>query len=263
LKNSKKLLSHLPDQGHDDLLIGLTIFLGFSMRTRMSARTFERFIPIARVIAGDQTPEWLPRLLHSWICDLHRARFVEPERPTRTEMREKLNRFEEAASLLREELASPYIREFLELDPNDVSLERHQIMSVLEDLARWANQARNCNTLVTEVGVTKAGSGRARSVASVSAQTYCAMIISDTWKFVHGAEPPPKSHRAAEAAEAYWRAAGGDPHDIGEEPLARWRYHFQVARKNKATTITAEYKRHLVENDRSWKLLHGFLEEAA
>jgi hypothetical protein len=139
------------------------------MRTRMSAGTFERFIPIARVIASDQTPEWLPRLLHSWICDLHRARFVEPERPTRTEMREKLNRFEEAASLLREQLASPYIREFLELDPNDVSLERHQIMSVLEDLARWANQARNCNTLVTEAGVTKAGSGRARSVASVSA----------------------------------------------------------------------------------------------
>jgi hypothetical protein len=27
------------------------------MRTRMSARTFERFIPIARAIAGDQTPE--------------------------------------------------------------------------------------------------------------------------------------------------------------------------------------------------------------
>jgi Resolvase, N terminal domain len=60
---------------------------------------------------------------------------------------------------------------------------------------------------------------RARRIASVSAKTYCAMIISDTWKFVHGAEPPPKSRSAAEAAEAYWRAAGGDPHSLGENPL--------------------------------------------
>jgi hypothetical protein len=117
--------------------------------------------------------------------------------------------------------------------------------------------------LATEAGVTKAGSGRARSDASVSAQTYCAMIISETWKFIHGAEPPANCHRAAEAAEAYWRAAGGDPHSVGEEPLARWRYHFELARDNKVKTITAEYRRHLVENERSWKLLHGFSEEAA
>jgi hypothetical protein len=97
----------------------------------------------------------------------------------------------------------------------------------------------------------------------VSPQTHCAFIIQETWKLFHGAEPSPKSRRAAEAAEVYWRPAGGDPHDIGEEPLARWRYHFQLARENKVKTITAEYRRHLVENDRSWKLLHGFSEEAA
>ena len=61
----------------------------------------------------------------------------------------------------------------------------------------------------------------------------------------------------------YWRAAGGEPHSIGDEPFARWRYHFQLASENKARTMTAEYRRHLVENDHSWKLLHGLLEEAA
>jgi hypothetical protein len=117
--------------------------------------------------------------------------------------------------------------------------------------------------LVTTASATKAGSGRARSFGAVSARTCCALIIQETWKFIHGVEPSPRSRRAGEAAEAYWRAAGGDAHSGGEEPLARWRYHFQLARKNKATTMTAEYRRHLVENDRSWKLLRGFSEEAA
>lgn len=89
------------------------------------------------------------------------------------------------------------------------------------------------------------------------------MIILETWEFIHGAEPLPRNQRAAEAAELYWRAAGGEPHSVGEEPLACWRYHFQLARENKARVMTAEYRRHLVENDRSWKLLRGLLEEAA
>jgi hypothetical protein len=178
-------------------------------------------------------------------------------------MRKKLSRFQLAAALVSEGLTSPYIREFLELDPSDISLERHQIMPALEDLAKWANQASYSDTLATKAGLTKSGSGRARSVASVSAMTYCAMIISETWKFVHRAEPPAKSRRAAEAAEVYWRAAGGDPHSVGEEPLARWRHHFRLARENKATTITAEYRRYLVESDRSWKLLHELSEEVA
>lgn len=189
------------------------------MLTRISLRTFEHFVEVARLIAGDEAPEWLPRLLHSWMCDLHRARFVDSQRPTRTRMRRRLELFEAAA--------------------------------------------RACASLITEAGVTKPGSGRARPVAAVSPQTYCALIILETWKFIHGMEPSPRSRRAGEAAEAYWRAAGGDARSVGEEPLARWRYHFQLARKNKATTMTAEYRRHLVENDRSRKLLHGFSEEAA
>ena len=72
-----------------------------------------------------------------------------------------------------------------------------------------------------------------------------------------------RSHKAAEAAEAYWLTAGGQAHSSGDEPLASWRYHFRLARENKMKTITAEYRRHLVENDRSWKLLHGFFDEAA
>jgi hypothetical protein len=175
----------------------------------------------------------------------------------------ELSCFEAAASLIIEELESPWVPEFLGVDPNEISPVRDMIIRVLEDFAGRANRASTSRALATETGTTKPGSGRARSAASVSAQTYCAMIILETWEFIHGAEPPPKNRRAAEAAEAYWRAAGGEPLSVGEEPLARWRYHFQLARENKARTMTAEYRRHLVENDRFWKLLHGLLEEAA
>jgi hypothetical protein len=148
-------------------------------------------------------------------------------------------------------------------DPYDLLPDLDQIIRILEDLADRAHQAGASAALVTEAGVTKAGSGRARSVAAVSAQTYCALIILETWKFFRGVEPLPKSREAEEAAEAYWRTAGGAAHSSGDDPLASWRYHFQLARENKMKTITAEYRRHLVENDRSWKLPHGLSEEAA
>jgi hypothetical protein len=83
------------------------------MFTRVSLRTFEHFVEVARLIAGDNAPEWLPRLLHSWMCDLHRARFVDSQRPTRARMRRRLGCFEAAASLLSEELASPGLGSFL------------------------------------------------------------------------------------------------------------------------------------------------------
>ena len=86
------------------------------MFTRIYLRTFEHFVEVARLIAGDNAPEWLPRLLHSWMCDLHRARFVDSQRPTRTRMRQRLDRCEAAAWLLSEELASTWVPEFLEAD---------------------------------------------------------------------------------------------------------------------------------------------------
>ena len=234
------------------------------MRTRTSSRALENFIEVARLIAGDAFPEWLPQLLSNWTSDSFRERWMERhQRPTRAAMRGMLSRFETAACDVIEGLESPWIREFLEAEPNSPLTNPELIIHVLEDLADRANQAWASAALATDAGATKAGSGKARSVASVSAQTYCALLILETWKFFHGAEPRPKNRKVVAAAEAYWRAARGDPHRSGDEPLASWYYHFGLARENKAKTLTAEYRRHLVENDRSWKLLHGFLEEAA
>jgi hypothetical protein len=81
-----------------------------------------------------------------------------------------LGRFEAAALEVIEGLESPWIREFLEAEPNRPFTDPELIIRVLEDLADRGNQAWASAALATDSGVTMAGSGKARSVASVSAK---------------------------------------------------------------------------------------------
>jgi hypothetical protein len=228
------------------------------MRAPMSSRTPEHFVEVARLISGDTFPEWLPWLLHCWVTDLFRELWVEQHRrPTRAQIRRRLGRLVKATLLVSEELEPGSLREYLETELNSPLCEPERIISELEDLAVRADRAMASSRLAGESGVTRPGSGKARPAASVPPKTYCALLILETWKFFHGTEPLPKSRKAAEAAELYWRAAGGDTHSSDDEPLARWRYHFKLARPHGVKSLTAEYRRHLVENDRSWKLLYG------
>ena len=49
----------------------------------------------------------------------------------------------------------------------------------------------------------------------------------------------------------YWRAAGGEPHSVGEAPLASRRYHFQLAIENDQGLRPPNTGAIFVENDRS------------
>ena len=103
----------------------------------------------------------------------------------------------------------------------------------------------------TKAGATRPGPGKARP-EEMSPYTLCAIIIWEAWKHVHEAEPKPKSRRAWEAAEAYWRAAGGEGHHFGKEPLAIWRHHFKKAAASRAKDFRIEWRRHLEEAERRW-----------
>jgi hypothetical protein len=233
------------------------------MRTSTSLLIHQRFADVAELICGGKPAPWLARQLHSWTCDLRRMRHLDLERPTRAQMRWRMRRLADAAALLSEELTSFWAPEFLGADPDSPLIGLDQRVRWLDDIVYRTNRANASVALATNGGVTKAGSGRARAAGSISAQTYCALIILETWKFVHGVEPSSKNRRAEEAAEAYWRAAGGQAHSVGDDPLASWRRHFKLAREHKLKETTAEYRRHLVENDRWWKLMDGLSEEAA
>ena len=108
---------------------------------------------------------------------------------------------------------------------------------------------------------TKRGPGKARP-EGMSPHTLCAIMILEAWRHIHGAEPSPKSERLANAAEAYWRTAGGEAHSCGDEPLAFWRHHFKKAAGLTAKDFRNEWRRHLVESERQWQRRNSASEAA-
>ena len=169
----------------------------------------------------------------------------------REEMRSTLLEVENAALLLTEALAPSWTREFLDASSRGPIVDPERFVRALEDLSDRASEARDGPDLATASGVTKPGPGKARPHA-MSPQTLCAIMIWDAWKHVHGTEPSLKNRHIAEAAEAYWRSAGGEGHHYGEEPLAFWRHHFKKAATFRAEDFRAEWRRHLTEAERSW-----------
>ena len=221
------------------------------MNRRLRPDYLDPFIDVARLICGDDPPTWLAEQLWRWNRWLYRDRRVEEIRLPRKQMRSTLREIENAALLLTEALAPSLIREFLDASPGGPIVDPERLMRALEDLSDRAFQARNGADLATKSGASKPGPGKARP-ESMSPRTLCAIMIWDAWKHVHKSEPAPKNRQAAEAAEAYWRSAGGERHYAGEEPLAVWRHHFKKAAAPRGEDFRAEWRRHLIEAERSW-----------
>jgi hypothetical protein len=207
------------------------------------------FVDVARLICPVDPPAWLAEQLWRWNKWLYRDRVVEESRPSRAQMRKTLLEVEEALSAVTEALASAWIREFLDVSSNGPLADPERLIVALEDLQDRATRGRG--NLATKAGATRPGPGKARP-EEMSPYTLCAIIIWEAWKHVHEAEPKPKSRRAWEAAEAYWRAAGGEGHHFGKEPLAIWRHHFKKADASRAEDFRTEWRRHLNEAERRW-----------
>jgi hypothetical protein len=134
--------------------------------------------------------------------------------------------------------------EFLDAALLDPIRNSELLVCELSNLASLAKRSANSEAL--------RGAGRNKAAVAItfSTLTYCAILIAETWKYLHGAEPPPRNKRAQGAAEALWLAAGGEHRSWGNKPLNRWRYHFEMARKQPAEALRADYHRHLAESDR-------------
>src|SRR5208282_496600 len=168
------------------------------------------FVNVARLICGGDAPTWLAEQLWCWNGRLHQDRHVEEFRPIRAEMRSILQDIEDHLFSVTEAVESPWVREFLDASPDGPIAE--QRIRELEDLFYRISQMRTCSALATKSGATKPGPGKARPEA-ISPRTLCAIMVWDASKHVHGEEPSPKNRRLAEAAEAYWRIAGGKAHN--------------------------------------------------
>ena len=219
------------------------------MNCRLRPDYLDPFINVARLICNGDPPPWLADQLWRWNGSLYQDRRVEEIRPTRAEMRGTLLEVEEAALLLREALAPSWVREFLEASLFGPIADPEGLIWALGDLQERATQVRT--GLATKAGVTRPGPGKARP-EGMSPRTLCAIMIWEAWKHVRGAAPSAKNRRAAKAAEAYWRTAGGEAHHFGKEPLAIWRHHFKRAAASRAKDFRTEWRRHLNEAERRW-----------
>jgi hypothetical protein len=210
----------------------------------------EAFESVAQLIKPNP-PVWLIGHLRRWLPLFAVA--AEKLQPSRAETRAILTKVEEAASLLTGALGDTAIVDFLDHGADQPLSAPGNSRVALIDVRNRAATANGSPTLVDSKGRTKAGKGGARPRAGISARAYCALLIAETWLYFRGYYPSPRNERADEAADIYWRLAGGERVSCGNNPLNAWRPHFQYAREDQSAEtkdLRAEYQRHLRESAR-------------
>ncbi len=231
----------------------------------------QRFANVARKITGDDPPEWLVDTLMNWAPCLVIDRCVASRQPSRSEMKKKLQRIRDAASLIVRELHDGATRGFLDAaPPTEIPYHGH-IDPMLCDLIQSAEHG--IDSLSTADGKTKAGRNKAGPPSSFHPKTLCAAIILEAWTFVHEVEPAPKNQKAAAAADLFWNVLMEDlsmkavkeriekiinkEQKSWGEPLNRWRHHFEQAKKPAVSNIRQDIRRHLEQGKHFAGILAG------
>lgn len=201
-------------------------------RSSFSLFRLADFESVARLVAGDPAPDWLVEFFGKLAGSLCLDRGVHQVQPTRAEMRRDLE------AIVGGRLT---VDDFFSTDP---------VIHFLKEFGD--SRTEKCRKLaleaVSERGRTKHGAGRSAPPGAISPMTYCALIVSEAWQYVHGVRPLPKNNRAREAAELFWRAAGGGGHFGPDDPYARWRYHFTLANRADQNRLRMEMRRRLALN---------------
>jgi hypothetical protein len=167
---------------------------------------------------------------------------MDEKRRTRVMMKKRLAEVKDAALLLRGALVDPPTVEFLESEGRGLIENPIRLMRELRDLADRAESA--AAPLSTSGGKTKPGRSRAIVSDGIPAKLYCAALIAETWTFFHHKGPRPRSQKAAEAADAYWIATGGDV-TVAAERLNRWRPYFQEAQAPHVKAVREGWRQRL------------------
>jgi hypothetical protein len=230
-----------------------------------AAHTPSDFTSVADLITS-QPPAWLLEHLERWSYTLFMRHTVEAQQPTRAELLPVLIKVRDAAALLQRTIDNGAVREFLDAGDTQPIHQFPILQATLYELNFRADRASKSPNLVDTRGKPRAGRGPAFPDGAYPAQTYCAMHIVEAWKWFAGLYPAPRSRRAAEAAKLYWQLAGGGKRQgWGNDVLASWRHHLNKAvhtpvRKAAETLMEkdrAEIRRHLMESERSFAMLHG------
>lgn len=159
-------------------------------------------------------------------------------------MRKILAQVIKATGVLQRAVEQTSVREFLDEAAAPINLALMQV--VLKELRFRAEVADRSPQLVDKRGKTKKGRGPAAPKKGVSAQTFCAFIITETWNACHGKYPSPTNRHAQAAIDQYWRLAGGDPDPFGNNPLTAWRHHIKEAKTASLQRERDDFRRHVL-----------------
>lgn len=179
----------------------------------------------ARYIAGDAPPPWLAHALEQTAqAQLWFAQRVEAKQPGRADMRAALKVFVKASDFLLGVIGGgnmPILGHLDKARPESISFETlNSLGHGLRELRDRAEDAKNA----IPVG---GGPGRAWAGDSASPMVHCAMLVSETWRLVHGAPPRPGNQRAHKAARSLWCASGMVDTGWGTHRTG-WRRHFEA-----------------------------------
>ena len=219
-----------------------------------SGRPLPTWAEVAASIAPiDQAP-WVVNLLRDWASSLMLDRAVHDAQPTKAKMRKILTNVANAAKTLQFALGNDSTREFLELEGSVRIENRGGLDHALRTIAERAALAAVSPRISASSKTAKRGKGRALPADALSPKTFCAVIASETCKYLHHTYPGSRNVKAATAADLLWRASGGPTEGWGNS-LNSWRYHFERANSAAADKIRQEIRRHCVEHSHSHQQL--------
>jgi hypothetical protein len=226
----------------------------------LEPRTAPIYAKVAALIAPTDTPPWLATMLSNWAPSLALDRGVHANQPTKVRMLESLIQIKKATAFLLQALQDAPTREFLEHE-GSVRIENlgglYDALQKLSERAALAAASPQISEVSETSTTAKKGPGKALPANAYSPKTFCAVIISEIWNYLHGEYPPPRNLKAAAAAEAYWQASGGVTRPWGSNPFSSWRYHFEQAKSPTTEKERREICRHCVEHSHVYQMLSG------
>jgi|SRR5580698_605993 hypothetical protein len=204
-----------------------------------------KFRPVAQLITP-APPNWLGEHLLTWAHEVAVCLSMEQFQQKRAELTEDLRKIRKAAAFMRQRLDELSVCQFLSASGDEPLDAPYKFQIVLSELEIRAANAVNSPNLVDDKGKVKAGTGRAMPEGTISAHTYCALLIAEAWKKIHGKHPAPRNRNALEATDLYWHLVGGKrPPSWGDDHLMAWRHHLKQATTISNVRDRAEIRRHM------------------
>lgn len=204
---------------------------------------------VVRLIKPEDPPHWLADYFAFWATPVAQEIGIRGLQRTRSETREKLAALVAAADTLSEAVGDVSTWSFLarSFGP-DFAKEFTGLHDSILSLRKYALLASKSPALSTAAGKTKSGRGKTLLPGTHNPKMFCALVVSEAWKFLHGKYPMSKNRKAAAAALAYWEVSGrtiseaidGTVKGWGSDPLGAWRPYFEKAQSPEVAPQRAE-----------------------